>query len=455
MSAPEHYWQFYQLNGRGEVSSKEILSAKDFIQEQCADIVEKIPFSDAAIEQRLFAFMNQGNPRAEICLRCYISSQIRQVCLKLAQQFGESHQFNAYDLFSLVLDDVLELTRQSQITEYKSIARKILETFDPQKARLSTWITRLVRSDANLNQFLLEKGLYLISNWAILNDTNSQQIQRIFREFYNLNEGAITQSTSLLTAYHTVYRQERLASKASGSRSKCLDPTATQLQKMAEILGITTTSEVLLDRLINLAEKLREYRIFVKGGKPKQDSWDNPDIQMKVEKQQIDNTADEGEQNLQGEFLTRYRQQFTSCLETAIASVISQWQSQQKEPKKQQFRRALKLFHCQGLSMTAIATEIGLQAQYQVTRLLKLKDFRSDIQQKMLQELRQQIVVLAATYTDPEQLIKQENQIEIALAEQVNSVISQAESEASTAKNQALTSILAQYICCYLDSQEN
>jgi hypothetical protein len=455
MSAPEHYWQFHQLNGRGEVRSKEILSAKDFIREQCADIVKKVPFSDAAMEQRLFALMNRDNLTAEICLRCYISSQIRQVCLKLAQQFGESHQFNAYDLFSLVLDDVLELTRQSQITEYKSMARKILSTFDPQKARLSTWITRLVRSEANLNQFLLEKGLYLISNWAILNDTNPQQLQRIFREFHNLNEGAITQATSLLTAYHTVYRQERLASRMTGNRSKCLDPTATQLQKMAEILGITANSEILLDRLISLAEKLREYRIFVKGGKPKQDSWDNPDIQMKVEKQQIDNTADDGEQNLQGEFLTRYRQQFTSCLETAITSVIFQWQSQQKEPKKQQFLRALKLFHCQGLSMTAIATEIGLQAQYQVTRLLKLKDLRSDIQQKMLQELRQQIVVLAATYTDPEQLIKQENQIEIALSEQVNSVISQAESEASTAKNQPLTSILAQYICRYLDSQEN
>jgi hypothetical protein len=455
MSAPEHYWQFHQLNGRGEVNSKEILSAKNFIQEQCADIVEKVPFSDAAMEQLLFAFMNRGNPTAEICLRCYISFQIRQVCLKLAQQFGENHQFKISDLYPFVLDDVLEQNRQSQSREYRSMARKILETFDPQKARLSTWITRLVRSEANLNQFLLEKGLYLISIWAILNDTNPQQLQRIFREFHNLSEGTITQATSLLNAYHTVYRQERLASKASGNRSKCLDPTATQLQKMAEILGITTTSEILLNRLISLAEKLREYRIFVKGGKPKQDSWDNPDIQRKVEKQQIDNTADDGEQNLRGEFLTRYRQQFTRCLETAITSVISQWQSQQKEPKKQQFLRALKLFHCQGLSMTAIATEIGLQAQYQVTRLLKLKDLRSDIQQKMLQELRQQIVALAATYTDPEQLITQENQIEIALSEQVSAVISQAESEASTAKNQPLTSILAQYICRYLDSQEN
>ncbi len=35
--------------------------------------------------------------------------------------------------------------------------------------------------------------------------------------------------------------------------------------------------------------------------------------------------------------------------------------------------------------MGEIATIIGLQAQYQVTRLLKLKELRADIRHKMLQ----------------------------------------------------------------------
>lgn len=454
MNAPEHYWQFHQLNARGEVNSREVLAAKSFIQEQCADIIEKIPLAAAAMEQRLFTSMRQNNSTAEICLRCYISEQIRQVCLKLAEQFGENHQFKSSDLYPFVLDDIFESSRQSQPTEYRSMATKILQTFDPQKARLSTWTTRLVRSEVNLNQFLLEKGLYLISNWALLNDTSPQQLQRIFKDFHNLNEVAITQATRLLIAYHNVYRRARLASKATGNRSKCLDPTINQLQEMAEILEIATAPEILLDRLIDLAEKLRQYRIFIKGGKPKQDSWDNPDIQMKVEKQQIDNNSDDGEQNLQGEFLTRYRQQFLSCLEQAITSVISQWLSKQKEPKKQQFLQALKLFHCQGLSMTAIAAEIGLQRQDQVTRLMQLKNFRADIQHKMLQELRQQVLEMAITYSDADQLIKQEQQIEAALTEQVESEINQAKSEASTAKNQPLTSLFSQYLCRCLDSQE-
>jgi hypothetical protein len=454
MSAPEHYWQFYQLNAKGKDSKTEIFAAKSFIQEQCADIVQKIPFSEATIEQHLFTLMNQGNPTAEICLRCYISYQIRQVCLKLAEQFGDNYQFSFYDLFPFVLDDILEQSKQSSEAKYRSMATKTLETFDPQKARLSTWTNRLVRSEVNLNQFLLEKGLYLISNWAILNDTKPQQIQRIFKEFHNFNETVINQATRMLTAYHTIYRQERLASRTTGNRSKCLDPTPTQLQKMAEILNVSTPPEILLNQLENLAEQLRKYRIFVKGGKPKQQSLDNSDIQTKVERQQVENFAEDTEEEVQGEFLTRYRQQFLSCLEKAIVFVTTQWLNKQKEPKKRQFLRALKLFHCQGLSMTAIAAAIGLQRQDQVTRLMQLKNFRADIQHKMLQELRQQILEIATIYTDADQLIKQEQQIEAALTEQVESEINQAKSEASAAKNQPLTSLFSQYLCRYLDSQE-
>ena len=138
-----------------------------------------------------------------------------------------------------------------------------------------------------------------------------------------------------------------------------------------------------------------------------------------------------------------------------MASVVPQWLNKQKEPKKQQFITALELFHCQGVSMTEIASRIGLQAQFQVTRLMQLKNFRSDIRQQMLRDLRQQILEMAAIYTDSEQLLKQEQQIEVALEEQVASVIEEAETEASQAKNQPLKSIFAQSLCRYLHQKEN
>ncbi len=454
MSTIEHYWQFNRLNTQGKVNVEEITEAKTFIQKQCSDIASQISFSDTVIQRRLFSLFTQNELIAEICLRCFISEQITQSCIKFEIQFGNSHQFNRYDLYPFVLDDSLARSKEQKTKEYKSMATQILQKFNPQQASLSTWTNRLVRADPNLNQFLLERGIYLISDWAILNDTKPKQLQRIFREFHNFDETVISQGSLLLEAYHQVYLLDRFNSRKAGSRPKCSPPTTAQLERIAQLTKLSLTPEETLTRLQNLAEPLKEYRIFVRGGKTKQESLANSHIQLKVEQQQLAQIQDNSAEETQEEFLRRYRQQFLSCLKKAIASVVSQWLNKKKEPKKQQFVTALKLFHCQGLSMTTIASMIGLKRQDQVTRLIQLKNVRSDIQKAMLQSLSQQIRKMAVIYTNPNQLLQKEQQIVIALEEQVNSVIEEAKSEASTAKNQPPKSILAQYICNYLKQKE-
>ena len=124
-----------------------------------------------------------------------------------------------------------------------------------------------------------------------------------------------------------------------------------------------------------------------------------------------------------------------------------------KEPKKSQFINALKAYHCEGLSTTEIANIMSF-TQCKVSRLLKLKDFRSDIQQEMLGILTEQIQFLASAYNDPNQLVQREQQIAIALEEQVANVIQEAKNEDRIHKKQPFKNILAQYICRYLDQQE-
>ncbi|MEC4812105.1 MAG: hypothetical protein SAK29_02315 [Scytonema sp. PMC 1069.18] len=53
-------------------------------------------------------------------------------------------------------------------------AREILQSFDCQRSNLSTWSGQKVKQHKPLNQFLLERGLYLASDWAILNDTRHE-----------------------------------------------------------------------------------------------------------------------------------------------------------------------------------------------------------------------------------------------------------------------------------------
>jgi predicted RNase H-like nuclease len=125
---------------------------------------------------------------------------------------------------------------------------------------------------------------------------------------------------------------------------------------------------------------------------------------------------------------------------------------QSQDPQKaQKFVTALELFYGQGWSMGEIAPKVNLQAQFQVSRLLKLKSFRADIQQRFLVLLRDRVINEALAYTDPERLQALNEQIEEALDEQVTQVMQEAAKEASTAtskKNQTTTtSLFAKRLC--------
>ena len=98
--------------------------------------------------------------------------------------------------------------------------------------------------------------------------------------------------------------------------------------------------------------------------------------------------------------------------------------------------------------MSAIAPTIGLQAQYQVTRLLKLKELRADIRHKMLQ-LMGDWIVTETKFEDPQLLKQREQEIKVALREQIDLVLAEAEKEVSIADS--TQSILAQRICDFLN----
>jgi predicted RNase H-like nuclease len=97
--------------------------------------------------------------------------------------------------------------------------------------------------------------------------------------------------------------------------------------------------------------------------------------------------------------------------------------------------------------MGAIAPLVGLQAQYQVTRLLKLKEFRADVRQYMLNSLLRSILDKATSYTNLERLKTLEEKVETALEEQIIAAIQEVENESAQAKNRPLSSLFAQRLC--------
>ncbi|MEM8831826.1 MAG: hypothetical protein AAGE96_21070 [Cyanobacteria bacterium P01_G01_bin.19] len=460
MKLASKYWNLVRIDSSGKIAITEISQAKQFFQMRFATTNDCEDLADLSIQRELLTEKKRKKETsisAERCLRCFISHQIRQVCIQLDLQFGREHGFSSQDLYIYTLNDTLDNFRdsltnsQATNSKYKPLSVEILETFDPHKANLTTWTTRYVKQNRELQRFLLEQGVYLISNWAILNDTNEKQVKRILTEFHNLTPSEIEQASLLLLSYHAVYRRDRLKNRQG--KGKCQTPTAEQLTRIASLTkkkGLLLSPEQTLSQLEQLASLLREYRIHVRGGRMKQESLDNAERNTEgMQAAVVSETADSDED--QDDFLKSYQQQFQTSLDRAIANVINIRLSKfkgKKAAKAPQFISALELFHCRGESMGAIAPKIGLEAQYQVTRLLKLKELRADIRHDMLQLMRDwtmnqnQLADLAA-------LKQREAAIEAALGEQIDRIIDEAEKEVSIADSTA--SILARRICDYLD----
>jgi len=269
-------------------------------------------------------------------------------------------------------------------------------------------------------------------------------------DFYHFTSTEISQYRSLLESYHAIYRSQRLQQRQEGSQRRCAVPTHKQLQEIARHAEPTNLSpSAVMKQLQHLANCLRQYRIYIRSGKLPADSLDaGEDFTLADSIPAPTPAADEIQVK---EFLDSYRHEFFSCLDLAIAKVTDR-QAARKQKKQQaaEFLQALHLFHCQGLSMGEIAQQLGLQAQYRVTRLLQLKDYRADIGREVLALLRDRIFDLASAYTDLDRLHQLAHTIDCILEEQVAKTISQAQTAAQTAKDRAAVSLLAMRVCYYL-----
>jgi hypothetical protein len=274
MGVSSRYWQIVKIDAAGRRQVREITPAREFLTDLFPAIANNVDVDveDTSIQSVLLPLSRNTHADryflAERCLLCFISWQIEQACLQLTAAFGTVHGFNCDDLLHHVLDDDGKL---KPVDNYQCVSRQILESWNPEKSSLTTWTNKRVKQHHTLNQFLLECGVYLVSDWAILNDTKNQQLQRILTEFCSLAPSEILPAQQLLESYHAVYRQDRLQQRIQGKRGKCTIPTTQQLEKIATLFqsksGKNLSSEIVITQLQKLAAQLRRYRIHVRGGR--------------------------------------------------------------------------------------------------------------------------------------------------------------------------------------------
>lgn len=147
--------------------------------------------------------------------------------------------------------------------------------------------------------------MYLVSDWSILNDTRSKQLRRILTKFYHLTESEIHLACVLLESYHAVYRRNRLEQRRNQLTSErdrikkpCLPPTDAQLYDIAQLVNATVASSVgteeVITQLKDLAKRLREYHLYVRGTLREADFLNERENRAKLDDIQSDNPENNG-----------------------------------------------------------------------------------------------------------------------------------------------------------------
>ena len=359
------------------------------------------------------------DPIAHLCLRCFISHAIVATIHSLVNQYGTNYRFKEEDLLPIVLDDDGSLTPKP----YKPLSLKLLETFDPTSGSLTNWTIRHVRQHSELKLKLLEQGLYLISPWALLNDIKPNRLRTILE---SLPDPEITQAQHLLTAYRAIYLPDRLK---TATRKLCPPPTDEQLTRISiefERLSQQRLSPTnILSQLESLSNKVRQQRMNRKIGIQTDRSLDDPNLQLPPESELPEDPQD----STQNDFLIQYRTRFTTALTTSIATTLNDRTA--ATPKKAtQFLTALKAYYCEQLAMGDIATLIGARGQDVVSRLMRLKDLRSDIRRHMLSELKSAVLTLLPAAN----LAQSDRAIEAALDEELETLMQEESQRDKTTK---------------------
>lgn len=354
------------------------------------------------------AMFESQDPIALLCLRCFISHQIVIHIRSWVSRNGRQYQLTEEDLLPILLDDDGRL----EFDSYPIFSLSILKKFNPRKGNLTSLTIVMIKHSSKFKLKLLEHGCYRRTDWSLLNETKPKPLPNILT---HLDSTEILQYQQLLTAYRTIYRDDRLKLK---QKNTCPEPTAEQLTRIAteleQLSQIQWTSETIFKQLQSLAKHIRQFALNRKSGMQSEKSLDDPNFQLPIEADSPDDESD----HPQTEFLTQYRAQFSSALTTAIATTIDD-RTRTKPQKATQLLTALKAYACDKLSMGDIAPIIGVRGQDAVSRLLQLTALRSDIRRHLLLSLKSVVFQLVT----PEDLVSSDHALETALDEQIEPLL--------------------------------
>lgn len=440
------YWSLAEINSFGECITQEKKELRAFFEEKVLGEMNSISAEDNLphrdIQRHLIQLYKSNSPLCQMakgCLRCYISNMLKQNCLELERDYGTDQGLTSAELLPLVLDGksvrhgagTVQANKESLITE-------ILQKFDQEQGSLSSWTKIMFRSNSQVKQVLLMYGILQYTDWMILcRHASSVKLQRVFT-YLNRTKTETDQAIHLLASFHAIYRMSLLSTRSKGSKRRYPEPSIEQLTQIAKSLlpARTITAEKVLDELRNLASVIR--KDLIQGGSSKLPEGRN--VQELPPHTSV--------------LLEGYQPQFEGCLAQsatqALQAKVDYLQRSKTEKARiraENYVKAIHLFHCHGIALKEIASQLGFTDQPHLSHFLELKNLRKDIGRNALYCLLKCIVKRVQHRCNPDELKELESRVENLFVGEIDTVIEAATKEANIGHNRAMNSLLSRTIC--------
>ncbi|MFQ6539728.1 MULTISPECIES: hypothetical protein [Aphanothece] len=200
----------------------------------------------AQSDRLLLAACQDNDDGAFLCLRCHVSHPLEQKIRGLHRQFGSHYGLDLIELAGYALDDdgrpldYLQLPDQPKAATAPFTA-EVICSYDPSRgAGLPHWARTKLQASNDLKAHLLEHGLLMISDWALLADSSARRIRQAWDVF---GSGALTadQAQALHAAYCDHYRTAKAEHRLRNGRSSGWQPNADFLRRIAPEQPAATT----------------------------------------------------------------------------------------------------------------------------------------------------------------------------------------------------------------------
>ncbi len=192
----------------------------------------------AAGDRLLLRVCSTGDDGAFSCLRCRISHPIEQKLRDLHRRFSAEHSLDLIELAAYGLDDdgrslSYQALRQQPTARITPFTAQVICSYDANRgAGLPHWARTKLQAHNGLKAYLLEHGLLLISNWALLADSSPQRVRHSWEAF---GAGSLTteQAQALHAAYCIIYPEAKAAYRRRTGKTSGWDPDDTFLRAIS------------------------------------------------------------------------------------------------------------------------------------------------------------------------------------------------------------------------------